>query len=600
MSATEPPPQGPAATVPAADGATDAMLPPQPQGVPPAGAASTAAANANTSGDAGEPAPPAAPAPAAAPASAATTADAPPSKGTHAAALLMACVRPFAAAGLDLWLALRLLALRPAYPAHWRTGAAALALLFGLHVSIGLAYDVYAQGLQGAHLELYAVPAASFWALALLLAAAAIAAVRSPATGSAAGAVAAALAAAGFALACLEALASVLLAAAADHLPLVDRYYPLLSWLPLAWTALAYTWAASHLAGGIALPRRAVVVAIAVVAVVSPQWVVDPAARLWVADAGDEADAAEGNEAPQSEQTLYGQFDLLGDALDAIAPAQQGVTELFTISFAGDGRQDVFLNEAVGADAVLAEVFDSGEHGLVLANSVARPQERPFATVSALQRALDEIASRMNLDEDVLALVLTSHGSPDHRLAVALPPYRFDDLEPARLRSLLDEAGIRFRVIIVSACYAGGFIEPLAGPDTMIITASAADQTSFGCRDGAQWTDFGRAYFAEALAQTASFEGAFRLAQTRIAERERTQGLTPSKPQLFVGPGIREQLQRLETRSGGRILFAMARAARHWPHAPALQRRAGAAHGQALGVRAVRHIIEPDKTRKRG
>jgi len=587
VSATEPPSDAAAPCVPAAD----AMTPAQPQGSAPVGATSAPAGDATVSGDAAAPRQQAPAAPAAV---------APPRRGQRAAALLMACARALAALGRNLWLALRLLVLRPSAVAPWRTGAGALALLFALHLCIGLAYDLYAQGLQGAHLELYAVPAASFWALAVLLAAAALAAVRERAAGSAASAVAAALAAAGFALACLEALAAVLLAAAADHLPLVDRYYPLLSWLPLAWTALAYTWAALHLAGGYALPRRAVVVAIAVAAIVSPQWVVDPTARLWVADGGDEADAAEGSEAPQSEQTLYSQFDLLGDALDAIAPAQQGVTELFTISFAGDGRQDVFLNEAVGADAVLAEVFDSAEHGLVLANSVARPQERPFATVSALQRALDEIASRMNLDEDVLALVLTSHGSPDHRLAVALPPYQFDDLDPARLRSLLDEAGIRFRVIIVSSCYAGGFIEPLAGPDTMVITASAADQTSFGCRDGAQWTDFGRAYFAEALAQTASFEGAFRLAQTRIAERERTQGLAPSKPQLFVGPGIREQLQRLETRSGGRILFAMARAVRHWTPAPALQRRTGAPHGQALRVRAVRHLNEPDKSRKRG
>jgi len=249
-------------------------------------------------------------------------------------------------------------------------------------------------------------------------------------------------------------------------------------------------------------------------------------------------------------------MDLLEDALAAVEPGQAGVTELFTLSFGGDGSQDVFLNEATGADAVLAEAFDSESHSLVLANSLARPQERPFATASALQRALATMAERMNPDEDVLALFLSSHGTPDHHLVVSLPPYQFEDLTPEALHELIEASGIRYRVIIISACYAGGFIEALAGPDTMVITASAADRTSFGCRDGAQWTDFGQAYFSEALRQTASFEGAFRVASRRIAEREAREGLEPSLPQISVGAGIRNQLQRLETRRGGRILFA--------------------------------------------
>jgi hypothetical protein len=445
-------------------------------------------------------------------------------------------------------------------PGAWRIGGWSLLLLFALHLLIGLGYDLYAVGWRDGHLDAYALPGVSFWALAALLGAALLVglgarrqtdAVPVPAV------LVLTLASAGFALVCWESLAATLLAVAADHSAAIDRVYPLLSWFPLVWVALAYALAAVRLVGAPAsAAARLLLFVLAVALVVMPQWAVDPAARLWTADASDETAAAAGPDSAQAEQTLYGQFDLLNDALDAIVPGQQGVTELFTISFAGDGNQDVFLSEAAGADAVMADVFDSGEHSLVLANSLARPQERPFATVSALERSLAEVADRMNLDEDVLAIFLTSHGSPDHHLSVSLPPYQFDDLTPERLRGMLDEAGIRFRVIIVSACYSGGFLEPLAGPDTMVITASGADRTSFGCRDGEQWTDFGRAYFAEALSQAASFEGAFRIAKGRIAEREAKEGLAPSDPQIFVGPGIREQLQRLETRRGGRILFA--------------------------------------------
>jgi hypothetical protein len=491
----------------------------------------------------------------------------------------------------------QLLLLRPRDTAAWRIGGGPLLRLLYVQLLIGLGYDLYVTGLHGGHLDAYALPAVTFWALSLLLGAAIIVttgrratvAEGQPAAGAAAEratdsaadpaadaaahttvetavdiAAAApvyaifALASAGFSLVCWETLAASLLAVAADHVAMVDRVYPVLSWVPLLWAALAYALAALRLATGSASRplRRALVLLLAVAFIVAPQWAVEPGTRLWTGDAPDDAAASAGPDAPQAEQALYGQFDLLNDALDAIVPGQQGVTELFTISFAGDGTQDVFLNEAAGADAVLADIFDSGEHSLVLANSVARPQERPFATVTALERSLAEVADRMNLDEDVLAIFLTSHGTPDHHLSVSLPPYEFDDLTPERLRSMLDEAGIRYRVIIVSACYSGGFLAPLSGPDTMVITASAADRTSFGCRDGEQWTDFGRAYFAEALSQTASFEGAFRVARGHIAEREAKEGLTPSDPQIFVGPGIREQLQRLETRRGSRILFA--------------------------------------------
>jgi hypothetical protein len=471
--------------------------------------------------------------------------------------------------GRNLVSALALLFLRRPDTSAWRTGGWALLALFLLHLFIGLGYDLYAVGLHDAHFDATALPSVSFWALAALLGATVLVGWRARRGDDAdpgAAVLSLVLAAAAFSLACWESLAGSLLAVAADLSPALDRAYGPLSWVPLVWVSLAYGLAVVRVLAPRAAPgaapatrrRRAALFLAAAACIFVPQWTVDPAVRLWSADAADDALAPAGADAAQSEQTLYGQFDLLNDALDAIVPGQEGVTELFTISFAGDGNQDVFLNEATGADAVMAEVFDSGEHSLVLANSVARPQERPFATVSALERSLAEVADRMNLDEDVLAVFLTSHGSPDHRLSISLPPYQFDDLTPERLRTMLDEAGIRFRVIIVSSCYSGGFIDALSGPGTMIITASAADRTSFGCRDGEQWTDFGRAYFAEALNQSASFEGAFRIAKGRIAEREAKEGLTPSDPQIFVGPGIREQLQRLETRRGGRILFARA------------------------------------------
>jgi hypothetical protein len=438
---------------------------------------------------------------------------------------------------------------QPGLPPALRPAPLQLVLLFALALALDLSYDLYAVGWAGGRFDPMALPVVSFWALATLLAAWALAALdRQPQR-------LLELATAGFALACWESVFAYGLAIGADRWPWLDRNYGPLSWAPLIWSGLAFALLAVRLGAPRPPARRLRVFVLALALLLAPQWAVNPGTRLWVAAGAQRV--LTGPDAPQAEQTLYGQFDLLDDALDAIEPGQSGITELFTISFAGDGTQEVFLNEANGADAVMAEAFGSGDHSLVLANSQGHPQERPFATASALQRALAAMAERMNPDEDVLALVLSSNGTPDHRLVVSMPPYEFEDLTPERLRGLLDDAGIRYRVIVVSACYGGGYVDALAGDDTLVIAAAAADRTSFGCRDGTQWTDFGRAYFAEALTQTASFEGAFRLASQRIGAREAKEGLAPSQPQISVGPGIREQLRRLETRRGGRILFAL-------------------------------------------
>lgn len=462
-------------------------------------------------------------------------------------------------------------------PGAWRRVRASGSQLLGLfllNLALGVTYDFYAVGTGAGQFDPLALPAVSFWALPALAAAWWIAGLvgqgtNGPQGGARRGFVP--LATAAFALSCIESLAASALAVAADAIPAIDRRYDTLSWAPLIWLALAYAVAAvrfpesaaanaaatgnpedatpPHPPASLSPWRRTAAFVLAFGLTLAPQWAIDPGAQLW--NAPPDANTAQAGDT-QSEQTLYSQFDLLDEALAAVTPAQSGQTHLFTISFAGDGTQDVFLHEATAADAIMDNVFDTSGHDIVLANNSAHPDAHPFATASSLERAIDTMADRMNLGSDVLAVFLTSHGSPDHRLVVSLPPYQFDDITPQALRSMLDEAGIRYRVIIVSACYSGAFVAPLETPDTMVITASAADRSSFGCRDGAQWTDFGRAFFADALARDGSFEDAFRSAVKAIAARETREHEIPSQPQIFIGNGIRERLRTLQThRSDG-------------------------------------------------
>ena len=115
---------------------------------------------------------------------------------------------------------------------------------------------------------------------------------------------------------------------------------------------------------------------------------------------------------------------------------------------------------------------------------------------------------------------------------------------------MLKHSGIRWKVIVISACYAGGFIAPLKDDHTLIITAARSDRTSFGCDDQNDFTYFSEAYFKEALPKSAGFAEAFEQAKVLVQAREaadfREGGMEAeehSEPQLFQGKAIAAQLK---------------------------------------------------------
>jgi hypothetical protein len=163
------------------------------------------------------------------------------------------------------------------------------------------------------------------------------------------------------------------------------------------------------------------------------------------------------------------------------------------------------MKEINAVSRLFQERFGTGGKTIRLVNNRKTLASSPVASVTSLRASLMRVAEVMDKDEDLLFLFLTSHGSQTHRFSLDLWPLQLQELEPARLRALLDESGIRNRVIIVSACYSGGFVNSLKDENTLVISASAVDKNSFGCSNEAEWTYFGKAYFDEALRKTHSF-----------------------------------------------------------------------------------------------
>ena len=234
---------------------------------------------------------------------------------------------------------------------------------------------------------------------------------------------------------------------------------------------------------------------------------------LAVADAS--AASADGAQPPEPAQLALSQglFEnqqlLWQQQVDALLPQRPGVVDVYGLVFAPYADENVFRRESTMVNTLLQERFDAQGRVLHLLNHAETAETHPWATPENLQRAIAALAARMDREHDVLVIYMTSHGARNHELAAAHWPLQVPPVTPEMLRAALDESGIRNRVIAVSACFSGGWIEPLATDSTLIMTAADATHTSYGCGRLSELTFFGRAVFHEQLRQTHSFTEAF-------------------------------------------------------------------------------------------
>jgi len=124
-------------------------------------------------------------------------------------------------------------------------------------------------------------------------------------------------------------------------------------------------------------------------------------------------------------------------------------------------------------------------------------------------------------------------------------------LSAATLAQLLADSGIRWKVIVISACFSGAFVGPLADNHTIVITAASRNRTSFGCSDTRHLTYFGEAFYQDALPVTAQLRDAFEVARKEIRRREKEEDVRPSHPQGYFGPMMEEKLRGFTLAPGG-------------------------------------------------
>lgn len=430
---------------------------------------------------------------------------------------------------LNAWISAvpRLLTLRSRYVVPAPPGPFTLALLWAVAFAVWL-FVGWWTAQPDPQFVIYGLPAIAWYAVGALLLAATIAGVSRPP------------------LEFGRALATVLLVA-----PLVLLLvHAVPTYLDEPWSTAALLAGTSYLIAYLVrglqahtgkIQYRAVALAIAVGGVFA--WLtgamyVQP--TVWVNEDADES-GYYGETWERAEPLIFAQPARIEAALQAIAPGD-GADDAYFVGFAGFGEQRVFAEEIKLAQKVMAERFAVASRSVLLLNDQRDLDGAPLASATALRYTLRGIAARMDVERDVLFLSLSSHGAEDWSLVVSNGGLPFNDLTATELAQMLDETGIQWRVIVISACYAGGFIDKLRNARTIVIAAAAKDRTSFGCSDERDLTYFGEAFYRDALPSAASLRDAFEQARASIAERERQEQVTASNPQAHFGNEIERKL----------------------------------------------------------
>ncbi|HSQ80402.1 MAG TPA: C13 family peptidase [Casimicrobiaceae bacterium] len=262
--------------------------------------------------------------------------------------------------------------------------------------------------------------------------------------------------------------------------------------------------------------------------------------------------AAAGPVNPASEPALAAQQFLMDRALDALDDEQPGVSDLYFVGFSPDARRRGFAVDAELAKRTMDERWNTRGRSVLLVNSPTTVAERPYATITNLRETLLEIGDIIDPDDDVVMVYLTGDSGRDHALAAINPPLELVPLSPGGLRQLFDAAGIRWRIVVVSTCYAGAWVDALKDADTAVIASSAADVHADGCEGGTGATAFGDAFWGKGMRRSGDIARAFDATRAQLA------GRGAAAPVMWMGPAIGEHLKLLAHRGGSSRVVARA------------------------------------------
>jgi Peptidase C13 family len=201
---------------------------------------------------------------------------------------------------------------------------------------------------------------------------------------------------------------------------------------------------------------------------------------------------------------------------------------------AGDDAEPVFDNATreMGRRLIAAGVPASNIHRFS-ANAAEFAVNAEPGSAEILLRRIADLPARPG---DRCLIFLTSHGERGAGLWLARSNRALGPDELAR--ALSRGCGAVPTVVIVSACYSGGFATgKMAKPNRVILTAARGDRPSFGCQAHRTYNFFDECLL-DVLPQSATWRAVFDGAGRCVRRMEQALRARPSEPQAYFGGAV--------------------------------------------------------------
>ena len=254
----------------------------------------------------------------------------------------------------------------------------------------------------------------------------------------------------------------------------------------------------------------------------------------------------EAQPAPLTEKVIAEDRQRLNNQIESLNPEQPGVTDAYFLAVGGDGTESVFMRDIQVARTGLQSQFDVENRAIMLLNH--RDYDIfPLATRTSVASALEALDKQMNSEEDLLVVHLVSHGGRDGNLVFQQPGIDLPDLSPEDFAEMLEPLNARRKLLVVSACYSGHWLNQLKDSNTLIMTSARDDRTSFGCGDDSEMTWFTKAVYQSVGLSLTDPDAMFEQISEQIRAWEEDIGMEEdnwSYPQYHLGEDLREWLRQ--------------------------------------------------------
>ena len=198
---------------------------------------------------------------------------------------------------------------------------------------------------------------------------------------------------------------------------------------------------------------------------------------------------------------------------------------------AGDDAEPVFDNaaRALGQRLAAAGVPAANIHRLSASGAEVGAAVEP-ALVNVLLQRIGTLPARPG---DRCLIFLTSHGERGAGLWLARSNTA---VSPDQLAQALSRGCAAVpTVVVVSACYSGGFATgKMAKPNRIVLTAARNDRPSFGCQVHRVYNFFDECLLG-ALPKSATWRAVADGSRECVHRMERALGERPSEPQAYFG-----------------------------------------------------------------